>query len=58
LHSSANQIAQAEARASCWIKATLLPFPNCSIGENALRKALAAQLQAGTMSLLERSVQA
>ncbi|QIG98985.1 hypothetical protein [Bradyrhizobium sp. 6(2017)] len=57
-----DQIAQAEARASCVIKATelarpLLPFPELLDRENALRKALAGQVQARTMSLLERNVQ-
>jgi hypothetical protein len=53
-----DQIAQAVARASCVIKATelvrpLLPFPELLDRENALRKALAEQVQARTMSLLE-----
>ncbi|GKQ49729.1 hypothetical protein [Bradyrhizobium sp. Ce-3] len=57
-----DQIAQAVARASCVIKATeplrpLLPFPELLDRENALRKALAEQVQARTMSLLERNVQ-
>ncbi|WP_338824196.1 hypothetical protein [Bradyrhizobium septentrionale] len=54
-----DQIAQAEARASCVIKATelarpLLPFPELLDRVNALRKALAGQVQARTMSLVER----
>ncbi|TWB88445.1 hypothetical protein FBZ93_118125 [Bradyrhizobium macuxiense] len=57
-----DQIAQAVARTSCVIKATdlvrpLLPFPELLDRENALRKALAEQVQARTMSLLERNVQ-
>jgi hypothetical protein len=57
-----DQIAQAVARASCVIKATelvrpLLPFPELLDRENALRKALAEQVQARAMSLLERNVQ-
>ncbi|MGY2884346.1 hypothetical protein ACVIHI_001460 [Bradyrhizobium sp. USDA 4524] len=57
-----DQIAQAVARASCVIKATelvrpLLPFPDLLDRENALRKALAEQVQARTMSLLERNIQ-
>ncbi|WP_128971308.1 hypothetical protein [Bradyrhizobium tropiciagri] len=44
------------------IKATepvrpLLPFPDLLDRENALRKALAEQVQARTISLLERNVQ-
>ncbi|WP_143278209.1 hypothetical protein [Bradyrhizobium sp. UFLA03-84] len=57
-----DQITQAVARAACVIKATepvrpLLPFPELLDRENALRKALAEQVQARTMSLLERNVQ-
>lgn len=57
-----DQIAQAVARASCVIKATdlvrpLLPFPELLDRENALRKALAEQVQTRTMSLLERNIQ-
>lgn len=57
-----DQIAQAVARASCVIKATelvrpLLPFPELLDRENALRKALAEQVQARAMSLLERNSQ-
>lgn len=57
-----DQIAQATARASCVIKATelvrpLLPFPDLLDRENALRKSLAEQVQAGTISLLERNIQ-
>ncbi|WP_253640196.1 hypothetical protein [Bradyrhizobium sp. USDA 4541] len=57
-----DQIAQAVARASCVIKATelvrpLLPFPDLLDRENVLRKALAEQVQARTMSLLERNIQ-
>ncbi|MFQ3453773.1 hypothetical protein PMN64_10705 [Bradyrhizobium sp. UFLA01-814] len=58
----ARAIAQAVERASCVTKATelvrpLLPFPELLDRENALRKALAGQVQARTMSLLERNVQ-
>jgi hypothetical protein len=57
-----DQIAQAVERANCVVKATelvrpLLPFPELLDRENALRKALAGQVQARTMSLLERNVQ-
>ncbi|MGY4569459.1 hypothetical protein ACVWY5_002529 [Bradyrhizobium sp. USDA 3256] len=57
-----DQIAQAVARASCVIKATdlvrpLLPFPELLDRENALRKALAEQVQTRSMSLLERNIQ-
>ncbi|MET3266059.1 hypothetical protein ABIF38_007565 [Bradyrhizobium japonicum] len=57
-----DQIAQAVARASCVIKATdlvrpLMPFPELLDRENALRKALAEQVQTRTMSLLERNIQ-
>ncbi|MBR0875460.1 hypothetical protein JQ633_34260 [Bradyrhizobium tropiciagri] len=57
-----DQIAQAVARTACVIKATelvrpLLPFPDLLDRENALRKSLAEQVQAGTMSLLERNIQ-
>ncbi|MGF6313546.1 hypothetical protein ABIB82_007699 [Bradyrhizobium sp. i1.8.4] len=57
-----DQIAQAVARASCVIKATdlvrpLLPFPELLDRENALRKALAEQVQARAISLLERNIQ-
>ncbi|MGX1415651.1 MULTISPECIES: hypothetical protein [Bradyrhizobium] len=57
-----DQIAQAVARASCVVKATelvrpLLPFPDLLDRENVLRKALAEQVQARTMSLLERNIQ-
>ncbi|WP_143271597.1 hypothetical protein [Bradyrhizobium mercantei] len=57
-----DQIAQAVARASCVIKATelirpLLPFPDLLDRENALRKALAEQVQARATSLLERNIQ-
>ncbi|MES5486370.1 hypothetical protein QMZ05_26740 [Bradyrhizobium sp. INPA03-11B] len=57
-----DQIAQAVARTSCVIKATdlvrpMLPFPELLDRENTLRKALAEQVQARTMSLLERNVQ-
>ncbi|WP_029085697.1 hypothetical protein [Bradyrhizobium sp. th.b2] len=59
---SSSIITQAVERASCVIKATelarpLLPFPELLDRENALRKALAGQVQARTMSLLERNVQ-
>ncbi|MGY4161287.1 hypothetical protein ACVINW_007129 [Bradyrhizobium sp. USDA 4461] len=57
-----DQIAQAVARAACVIKATepvrpLLPFPDLLDRENALRKTLAEQVQARTISLLERNIQ-
>lgn len=57
-----DQIAQAVTRASCVIKATelvrpLLPVPELLDRENALRKVLAEQVQAGTISLLERNIQ-
>ncbi|UGY22010.1 hypothetical protein HU675_0028875 [Bradyrhizobium septentrionale] len=59
---SSSIITQAVERASCVIKATelarpLLSFPELLDRENALRKALAGQVQARTMSLLERNVQ-
>ncbi|MCC8983736.1 hypothetical protein [Bradyrhizobium acaciae] len=57
-----DQIAQAVERASCVIKATelvrpLLRFPELLDRENAMRKGLAEQVQARSMSLLERNVQ-
>ncbi|MGY3492290.1 hypothetical protein [Bradyrhizobium sp. USDA 4502] len=57
-----DQIAQAVGRALCAIKATdlvrpLLPFPELLDRENALRKALAEQVQTRTMSLLECNIQ-
>ncbi|MHC2335516.1 hypothetical protein [Bradyrhizobium sp. USDA 4454] len=57
-----DQIALAVARAACVIKATepvrpLLPFPDLLDRENALRKTLAEQVQARTISLLERNIQ-
>ncbi|MCC8964641.1 hypothetical protein H8A95_20560 [Bradyrhizobium sp. Pear76] len=57
-----DQIAQAVARASCVIKATelvrpLLGYPELLDRENAMRKGLAEQVQARSMSLLERNVQ-
>jgi hypothetical protein len=57
-----DQITQAVARATCVIKATeplrpLLPFPELLDRENDLRKSLAAQVQSGSMSLLERNLQ-
>ncbi|MGY4406905.1 hypothetical protein [Bradyrhizobium sp. USDA 3315] len=57
-----DQIAQPVARASCVIKVTelvrpLLPFPELLDRENAVRKVLAEQVQARTMSLLERNIQ-
>jgi hypothetical protein len=58
-----DQIAMAVARADCIIKATTelvrpsLPFPDLLDQENALRKSLAEQVQAGKVSLLERNIQ-
>lgn len=58
-----DQIATAVARADCVIKTTTelvrpsLPFPDLLDRENALRKSLAEQVQAGTVSLLERNIQ-
>ena len=57
-----DQITQAVVRADCMIKATgvvrpELPFPDLLDQENALRKSLAEQVQAGTISLLERNRQ-
>ncbi|NEV00858.1 hypothetical protein [Bradyrhizobium uaiense] len=57
-----DQIAQAVERASCVISATelvrpLLRFPELLDRENAMRKGLAEQVQARSMSLLERNVQ-
>jgi hypothetical protein len=57
-----DQITQAVARAACMIKATeilrpLLPFPDLLDQENNLRKSLAAQVQSGNISLLERNRQ-
>jgi hypothetical protein len=57
-----DQITQAVVRADCIVKATgvvrsELPFPGLLDQENALRKSLAEQVQAGTISLLERNRQ-
>lgn len=58
-----DQIAQAVPRAECIVKATELSvrpglrFPELLDRENALRKALAVQVQAGKVSLLERNDQ-
>lgn len=57
-----DQLTEAVARASCVIRATeilrpLLPFPELLDQENALRKALAEQVQSGSISLLERNRQ-
>ncbi|MBR0712170.1 hypothetical protein [Bradyrhizobium liaoningense] len=58
-----DQSAQAVARADCIVKATELlvrpglPFPELLDRENALRKALAVQVAAGKVSLLERNDQ-
>jgi len=57
-----NQITQAVMRALCIIEATeqlrpLLPFPDLLNRENALRKALAEQVQDASVSLLERNRQ-
>ena len=57
-----DQIAQAVARAACVNKATdllrpALPFGDLLDQENALRKSLAVQVQAGTLSLIERNRQ-
>lgn len=57
-----DQITEAIARAACVVKVTgplrsLLPFPELLDRENDLRKSLAAQVQSGGMSLLERNVQ-
>jgi len=53
---------QAVARAACVVRVTaslrpLLPFPELLDRENDLRKSLAAQVQSGSMSLLERNQQ-
>ena len=56
-----DQIAQAVPRADCIVKATELSvrpglrFPELLDRENTLRKALAAQVAAGNVSLLERN---
>ena len=56
-----DQIAQAVPRADCIVKATELSvrpglrFPELLDRENMLRKALAAQVAAGNVSLLERN---
>ncbi|WFU22293.1 hypothetical protein QA649_29980 [Bradyrhizobium sp. CB1717] len=58
-----DQIAQAVPRADCIVKATelsvrpSLQFPELLDRENALRKALAVQVSAGKVSLLERNDQ-
>jgi hypothetical protein len=57
-----DQITQAVARAACVNKATdllrpALPFGDLLDQEIALRKSLAAQVQAGTLSLIERNRQ-
>jgi hypothetical protein len=58
-----DQITQAVRRADCIVKATellvrpSLKFPELLDRENALRKALAAQVEAGKVSLLERNDQ-
>jgi len=58
-----DQIAMAIARSDCIIQATTeivrptLSFPDLLDQENALRKSLAEQVQAGKISLLERNVQ-
>ncbi|MGY8637443.1 hypothetical protein RAD15_33735 [Bradyrhizobium sp. 14AA] len=58
-----DQIAQAVPRADCIVKATELSvrpglrFPELLDRENALRKALAVQVSAGIVSLLERNDQ-
>jgi hypothetical protein len=57
-----DQIAQAVARAACVNKATdllrpALPYGDLLDQENALRKSLAAQVQAGSLSLIERNRQ-
>lgn len=61
-HASPDQKAQAVARAACVTKATellrpMLPFPDLLDQENAMRKSLAEQVQAGALSLLERNRQ-
>lgn len=61
-HAYLDQIAQAVARAACVTKATellrpMLPFPDLLDQENAMRKSLAEQVQAGALSLLERNRQ-
>lgn len=57
-----DQITQAIARAACVVRVTaslrpLLPFPELLDRENDLRKSLAAQVQNGSMTLLERNLQ-
>ena len=58
-----DQISMAVARADCIMRATTemvrpsLPFPDLLDQENALRKSLAEQVQAGKISLLERNIQ-
>ncbi|MBR0793503.1 hypothetical protein JQ631_30870 [Bradyrhizobium manausense] len=58
-----DQITQAVRRADCIVKATelsvrpSLKFPELLDRENALRKTLAAQVEAGKVSLLERNDQ-
>lgn len=59
----ADQIAQAVPRADCIVRATELavrpglPFPELLDRENGIRKALAGQVQSGSVSLLERNRQ-
>jgi hypothetical protein len=58
-----DQIVKAVARADCIIRATTeivrpsLPLPELLDQENALRKLLAEEVQAGRISLLERNIQ-
>lgn len=57
-----DQITQAIARAGCVVKATeplraVLPFPDLLDQENALRKALAEQVEGRKLSLIERNRQ-
>ncbi|UVO39395.1 hypothetical protein KUL72_14080 [Bradyrhizobium arachidis] len=58
-----DQITQAVRRADCIVKATelsvrpSLPFPELLDRENALRKMIAVQVEAGKVSLLERNDQ-
>jgi hypothetical protein len=57
-----DQVTQAVVRADCIVRATgvvrpELPFPELLDQENALRKSLAEQVQAGKISLLERNRQ-
>jgi hypothetical protein len=61
-HVYPDQITQAIARAGCVIKATeqlraVLPFPDLLDQENALRKALAEQVEGRKLSLIERNRQ-